>query len=81
MHRWWIALIAALLTPWVGPHLDRYVPVGWILIRAFAEAPDAGFWVLAGGLLALAYVAWVALLTGFAWLLHRWNGSTHRTQL
>jgi hypothetical protein len=71
IHRWWLALIAALLTPWVGPHTDRYLPVGWVLSRAYVEAPDAAFWVIGGVLLALCYVAWVALLSGFAWVLHR----------
>lgn len=72
LHRWWLALIAALLTPWIGPHIDRYLPVGWVVIRATTEAPDIGFWVIAGVLLALGYVAWLLLLTAFAALLsHR----------
>lgn len=49
IHRGWLALIAALLTPWFGPHIDRCLPVGWVLSRAYVEAPDAGFWVIAGG--------------------------------
>ena len=71
IHRWWLAFVAALLTPWIGPHSDRYTPVGWILTRAFAEAPEAGFWVIAGGFLVLGYLAWLMLLTGFTWLLRR----------
>jgi len=71
IHRWWLALIAALLTPWFGPHIDRYLPVGWVLSRAYVEAPDAGFWVIAGGLFTVCYVAWFVLLSGFIWLLHR----------
>ncbi len=75
MHRWWLALIAVLLTPWVGPHIDGYIPVGWVLIRATSEAPDPGFWVIAGAALALGYLAWLLLLSGFgAWLSHRRRG-------
>jgi hypothetical protein len=62
-HRWWLALLAAVLTPWVGPHLDRYVPVGWVLLQAASESVDAGFWLLAGVLLAVGYGIWFALLT------------------
>ena len=72
IHRWWLALVAALLTPWIGPHIDRYLPVGWLLLQASAEAPDAGFWVIAGVLLCLAYVAWLVFLSGVAaWFAHR----------
>ena len=68
-HRWWLALIAVLLTPWVGPHIDRYLPLGWVLIRATTETPDVGFWIIAGALLVLGYVAWFLLLSGLAaWL-------------
>ena len=67
-HRWWLALVAALLTPWIGPHLDSYVPVGWVLLQAPANAPDAGFWVIAGVLLAVCYLVWLAVLSGLsAW--------------
>ncbi len=30
-HRWWLAIVATLPTPWIGPHIDQYVPVGWVL--------------------------------------------------
>jgi len=39
-HRWWLAVVATLLTPWIGPHIDQYVPVGWVLFRARAEDVD-----------------------------------------
>lgn len=72
IHRWWLALVAALLTPWIGPHIDRYLPVGWVLLQANAEAPDVGFWVIAGVLLCVAYVVWLVLLSVIAALLaHR----------
>jgi hypothetical protein len=71
MHRWWLALLAALLTPWVGPHIDGYLPVGMVLLRAAREAPDAGFWVLAGVLLAVDYALWLFLLSGLVWLSRR----------
>lgn len=66
IHRWWLALVATLLTPWIGPHIDRYVPVGWLLLQADAETADAGFWILAGALLALGYGVWFLLLSGIA---------------
>jgi arginine exporter protein ArgO len=72
MHRWWLALLAALLTPWLGPHIDGYLPVGMVLLRATRDAPDAGFWVLAGVLLAVEYALWFALLSGLIWL-SRWR--------
>jgi hypothetical protein len=65
-HRWWLALLAALLTPWIGPHIDRYVPLGWVLLQARDNSPDAGFWVLAGVLLGVCYLVWVAVLSGVA---------------
>lgn len=72
LHRWWLALVAVLLTPWIGPHIDRYVPIGWVLLQASAETPDLGFWIIAGVLLCIAYVVWFALLSGLAaWFVHR----------
>jgi hypothetical protein len=41
IHRWWLALVSALLTPWLGPHIDRYVPIGWVLLRAGDENGSA----------------------------------------
>ena len=72
IHRWWLALVAALWTPWIGPHIDRFVPLGWVLFRAAAEETDLGFWVTAGVLLSIAYVLWLVLLTGLtAWFVQR----------
>lgn len=71
MHRWWLALVATLLTPWIGPHIDGYLPLGMVLLRAAQEAPDAGFWVLAAILLAVDYALWFALLSGLIWLARR----------
>ncbi len=70
-HRWWLALIAALLTPWIGPHIDRYMPVGWLLMKVGTESADTAFWIIAGILLALGYGVWVLLLSGIAALLSR----------
>lgn len=64
--RWWLALVAAMVTPWIGPHIDRYVPVGLALFVARESTPDAGFWVIAALLIGAAYLAWFAVLTGFA---------------
>lgn len=65
-------MACALLTPWVGPHVDRYLPLGGLLLRARTESPDAAFWIIAALLLAVAYGVWFALLSGLsAWLARR----------
>ena len=72
VHKWWLALVGVLLTPWVGAHMDSYLPVGWVLIQAAAEGPDVGFWIMAGVFLILGYLLWLLLLSVFAFLLsHR----------
>jgi hypothetical protein len=62
-HRWWFALVAALLTPWFGPHVDGYLPLGWVLAQARSNSADAGFWVLAALLLCMVYAVWFALFS------------------
>jgi hypothetical protein len=62
-HRWWLSLAGALLTPWIGPHVDRYLPLGKLLFQARGESADAGFWILAAGLVAVAYGFWFGLLS------------------
>lgn len=81
-HRWWLALVAALLTPWIGPHMDSYVPVGWVLWRAGRESPDPGFWLIAGLLLTVAWLAWLGLITGVAaWLRRRRGAAANRNDV
>lgn len=70
-HRWWLAAVASLLTPWPGPHIDRYLPVGWLLLQATDESADAGFWLLAAAVLAIAYAVWLLLLSALAACLSR----------
>jgi hypothetical protein len=71
-HRWWLALVATLLTPWMGPHIDQYVAAGWVLTRAATEDADGGFWILAAVALSAIYLVWLPLLTGLAgWLARR----------
>jgi len=71
-HRWWLAIVATLLTPWIGPHIDQYVPVGWVLFRAGAEDADRGFWVIAAVALGVIYLVWLVLFSGLAaWLARR----------
>lgn len=74
-HRWWLALIAALLTPWIGPHVDHYLPIGWVLIQVRADAPDLAFWVISGVLFCVAYIVWLGLFSAFAALIARSHGS------
>jgi hypothetical protein len=72
LHRWWLALAGALLTPWIGPHLDSYVPIGQVLLRARNESADVGFWVIAAVVVMAVYGAWFALLSALsAWLARR----------
>ena len=71
-HRWWLAIVATLLTPWIGPHIDQYVPVGWVLFRAGAEDADRGFWIIAAVSLGVIYLVWLVLFSGLAaWLVRR----------
>lgn len=68
-HRWWLAIVATLLTPWIGPHIDHYIPVGWVLFKAGTEHADRGFWVIAAVALGVIYLAWLVLFSGLAtWL-------------
>ena len=70
--RWWLAAVLTLLSPWIGPHVDQYLPLGYILWHALGESPDAFFWVLAGAVLLVVYLLWIALLTLAAgWLARR----------
>lgn len=69
IHRWWLATVSTLLTPWIGPHVDQYVPVGWVLFRAGAEEADRGFRVIAAVALGVIYMVWLVLFSGLAaWL-------------
>lgn len=65
-YRWWLAIVATLLTPWIGPHIDRYVPVGWVLFQAGIEDTDSGFWLIAVETLGVIYLAWLVLVSGLA---------------
>lgn len=72
IHRWWLAIVATVLTPWIGPHIDQYVPVGWVLFLAGAEDADRGFWGLAVVGLGVIFLAWLVLFSGLAaWLARR----------
>lgn len=69
--RWWLAAILTLLSPWLGPHVDAYLPLGWVLFHATKEQPDAFFWALAGVVLLVVYGVWVAILGAAGWWLAR----------
>lgn len=84
-HRWWLAIVATLLTPWIGPHIDQYVPVGWVLFQAGAQDADRGFWGIAAVALGVLYLVWLVLFSWLvAWLARRRcdhgssNGSSNR---
>ena len=67
-HGWWMASIATLATPWMGPHIDRYIPIGRVLFRGGMEGAGSGFWTIAGVTLCLTYGVWLVLL-GAIWSL------------
>lgn len=62
----WLALPGALLTPWIGPHVDQYLPLGLVLVRAPREHPDAGFWLIAGALFVVGYALSFSVLVAGA---------------
>ena len=63
-HKWWLALVLTLATPWIGAHVDTYVPLGWVVVRALKESPDIAFWIFAAVVLLVAYFVWVGILAG-----------------
>lgn len=69
--RWWLAIVATSLAPWIGPHIDRYVPVGQVLFHAGAENAGHGFQVIAAVALGGIYLAWFVRFSGFAACLAR----------
>jgi hypothetical protein len=50
----WLAMsmVAALLLPFPGPHVDGWIPMGAVLLNEDARNAPLAFFVLAGGLLA-----------------------------
>lgn len=69
--RWTLALVATSLTPWLGPHVDQYLPVAWVLIRASRNASGA-FWMLAAAAGGIVYLMWLGVFTALAaWLASR----------
>ncbi len=65
-HRWRLAIVATLLIPWIGPHIDQYVPVGRVLFRAGTEDAGRDFWVIAAVALGVISLAWLGLFSGLA---------------
>ena len=62
-HRWWLAAVAALFTPWIGPHISEYLPIGFLLILGVttglgSDRPDGAFWMIACGLVVVSYGVW-----------------------
>jgi len=72
-HRRWLAAIAALFTPFGGPHISDYLPIGFLLILRLAtglgsERPDVGFWLIAGGLFVVSYGGWLLVFSVIVWM-------------
>ncbi|HEX6100663.1 MAG TPA: hypothetical protein VF432_30380 [Thermoanaerobaculia bacterium] len=62
-----IAFAIALLLPFPGPHIDRYLPIAAVLFRRDAASADTGFFVLTGVVLAV----YTAIVFGLSLLLLR----------
>lgn len=62
-----IAFAIALLLPFPGPHVDRYLPIAAVLFRRDAAGADAGFFVLTGIMIAI----YTAILFGLSLLVAR----------
>lgn len=75
-YRYCLAIIATLLTPWIGPHIDEYVPLVLLVFRASREGADYGFWVIAAATLGVAFLAWLAFFSGIA----AWHARRHRNR-
>lgn len=79
MRPWRLAIVAAVLTPWMGPHVDQYVPVGWVLVRGGAEGADRRFWVVAAAVMGGVFLGWFVLFRWLAtWLGTRTTGKACR---
>jgi len=65
------AFAIALVLPFPGPHVDRYVPIVAVLFRGDALDADAGFFVLTGALIAF----YTAVLFGLSLLFRRRRGT------
>jgi len=48
-----IAFAIALLLPFPGPHIDRYLPIASVLFRRDLLEADAGFYIVAAAVIAV----------------------------
>ena len=48
-----LSIVTALLLPFPGPHVDRWMPMGAVLLNEDAAHAPRAFFVLASGLLAV----------------------------
>jgi len=46
-----LSVVAALLLPFPGPHVDGWLPMGAVLLNEDARNAPAAFFALAGGLM------------------------------
>lgn len=67
-----VALLLGLLTPWPGPHVDRYLPLAAVAFSAFDQGADAGFWLFCLALWIAGAAVWFGLATAAWWLWRRW---------
>ncbi|HEY0371386.1 MAG TPA: hypothetical protein VGD79_05265 [Thermoanaerobaculia bacterium] len=65
--RFGIAFAIALLLPFSGPHVDRYVPIAGVLFRRDAASADAGFFALT----AIVIAIYTAIIFGLLVLIAR----------
>jgi hypothetical protein len=48
-----LSVVAALLLPFPGPHVDGWIPMGFLLLKEVARNAPLAFFGLAGALLAI----------------------------
>lgn len=65
---WGLAIVTTVLTPWIGPHVDQYVPAGWVLWRGGVEDANKSFWIIAAAGAGLVFLVWCTL---FHWVAGR----------
>jgi len=58
-----ISILIALALPFPGPHIDSYIPLGWLPFRGEFWTADWFFYLLFLGLLAIYWLATFILWT------------------
>ena len=55
--------LLALCFPWLGPHIDSYIPLGYLIVQYGFFGADLGFYVMFSVLfLIYSLVSWLLLM-------------------